>query len=65
MTTLTIEISDEQLATLRRLAGDAQLPPEEVVKQTVAQWLDLQGGEFSAAADYVLKKNVELYKRLA
>lgn len=65
MTTLTIELSDEQLATLRKLAGVAQLPPEKVVQQTVAQWLELQGGEFSAAADYVLKKNAELYKRLA
>jgi predicted transcriptional regulator len=65
MTALTIELSEEQLATLRRLARDAQLPPQEVVQQTVAQWLDRQGEEFSAAADYVLKKNAELYKRLA
>ena len=65
MTTLTIELSEEQLATLRKLAGEAQLPPHEVVQQTVVQWLDRQGGEFAAAADYVLKKNAELYKRLA
>jgi predicted transcriptional regulator len=65
MTTLNIELSDEQFAALQKLAREAQLPAQDMVQQTVAKWLDRQGGQFTAAADYVLKKNAELYRRLA
>jgi hypothetical protein len=65
MTTITIPLSDERAAQLRLWAEEAGLPPEEFLRRRVEQLLDRPGEQFQQAADYVLQKNAELYRRLA
>ena len=65
MTTITIPISDERQTRLRDLAAQAGVPPEEFLRLRVEHWLEQPDAAFDKAADHVLKKNAELYRRLA
>jgi len=65
MNSITIPLSEERLGRLRELAKEAQLTPEELVRETLEQWLKQPNADFARAADYVLRKNAELYRRLA
>jgi hypothetical protein len=65
MTTVTIPLTDEQAAELHSRATQTGLTPEEFLRQRVEQLLETPEGEFRSAAEYVLKKNAELYRRLA
>jgi antitoxin FitA len=65
MTTITIPLSDERIAQLRKWAEQAGLAPEELLRRHVEQLLDRSDEQFQRAADYVLRKNSELYRRLA
>ena len=57
MTQITVTLSDEQMHQLERLAQQAKAPPEE--------WLSQPAQDFLNAAQYVLRKNQQLYQRLA
>lgn len=65
MTTITIPITDERQSRLRDLAAQAGMPPEEFLRQRVERWLEQPDDAFNKAADLVLQKNAELYRRLA
>ncbi len=65
MTTITIPLSDERAAQLRLWAEEAGLPPEEFLRRRVEQLLDRPDVQFQKAADHLLQKNAELYRRLA
>jgi antitoxin FitA len=65
MGTVTVPLSDEGLRKLEKLARDAQSTPEELVRGCVEEWLMRGSLDFAAAADYVLRKNADLYRRLA
>jgi hypothetical protein len=65
MTTITIPLSDERLARLRTWAEEAGLTPEEFLRRRVEQILERPDEQFHTAAAYVLRKNAELYRRLA
>ena len=65
MTMLTIPISDESLIHLRTRAEQSGLAPEEFLRRRVQQLLDQPDVPFRNAAERVLKKNEELYRRLA
>ncbi len=65
MATVTIALTDERLAQLRELAARLGVAPEDLVRLSVDELLGRPAEDFAAAADYVLKKNAELYKRLA
>jgi hypothetical protein len=65
MSMLTISLSEERLALLRARAERAGLTPEELMRQCIDELLDGPDERFSQAASYVLKKNAELYRRLA
>ena len=65
MATISITLPDEQARKLEDLAKDAGLSPEELVRAGVVLWLSLPGSDFAEAAAHVLKKNAELYRRLA
>jgi hypothetical protein len=65
MTTITIPLSDERAAQLRLWAEEAGLPPEEFLRRRVEQLLDRPDVPFQKAADHLLQKNAELYRRLA
>jgi antitoxin FitA len=65
MTTLTIALPDEPMRRLEELATEAGVAPEELLRASVEQWLVKPKDDFAKAAGYVLKKNAELYRRLA
>jgi hypothetical protein len=65
MTTITIPLSDERLAQLRTWVEQAGLGPEESLRRRVEQFLERPDEPFRLAADYVLQKNAELYRRLS
>lgn len=65
MTQLTIPLSEDHLLQLRIRAEKAGLSPEEFLRIRVEQLLAEPDDQFRKAADYVLKKNAELYRRLS
>jgi len=65
MASITIDIQDTQLKKLQELADSRGLSPEDLLLASVEDMLSLPKSEFSQAADYVLKKNTELYHRLS
>jgi len=65
MTTLTISLKEEPMLRLKELAAEAGVAPEELVRASVERWLIKPNDDFAHAASYVLKKNEELYRRLA
>jgi hypothetical protein len=65
MTTITIPLADEQLRKLTELAEASGVTPEEFLRASVEKWLTHSDPAFAHAADYVLRKNAELYRRLA
>ncbi len=65
MTTITIALPDERARRLKELADEAGVAPEELLRASVEEWLARPKEDFARAATYVLKKNAELYRRLA
>jgi len=65
MTTITIELPNERLQKLREMAQRLGVSMEELVQVSVEDMLTQPEKQFRKAAQYVLKKNKELYKRLA
>jgi hypothetical protein len=62
---LSIDLSPAQADRLRLEAERLGLTPEDLARAAVADLLATTGEDFKAAADRVLKKNAELYRRLA
>jgi hypothetical protein len=65
VTTIPIPISDTSLTRLNELAAKMGLPPEELLRRRVERLLAAPDDEFQQAANYLLEKNKELYRRLA
>ena len=65
MTTITIELPNERLQKLQEMARKFGISTEELVRVSVEDMLAQPEEQFRKGAQYVLKKNVELYKRLA
>jgi antitoxin FitA len=65
VTSITIDLSDSQFQKLQDLAQLHGIAVEVLLRASLADWLDCQKSGFVDAADYVLKKNAELYRRLA
>ncbi len=65
MTTITIALPDDRLQKLRETATQLNVSPEELVLVSIEELLTRPDDAFRRAVDYVLKKNVDLYKRLA
>ncbi|MBI4315378.1 MAG: DNA-binding protein [Chloroflexi bacterium] len=65
MTNITIAIPDDRLLKLKEIAARFQLTPEELVRVSLEELLTRPEEAFQRAASYVLKKNAELYRRLA
>lgn len=62
---LTIDLSPAQAERLRQEAERLGLPPEDIARAAVADLLATPGDDFKTAAERVLQKNEELYRRLA
>lgn len=65
MTTITLALSDDSALKLEELAKAAGVQPTELLRASVEEWLAHPRADFADAAAYVLKKNAELYRRLA
>lgn len=70
MTTLTLELTDEQAQSLAEEAKRLSLPMQELAAQRLfTPWQSAEENaaapNFEAAMDYVFQKNSELYRRLA
>lgn len=65
MASITVDIPDEQLQKLQQLAQEIHISPEDLLRANIEDWLTCPNQEFAQAASYVLKKNAELYRRLA
>ncbi len=65
MTYITINLSDSQLQALRDLANAQGVEVDTLLRASLVDWLTSQKTDFLDAADTVLTKNSELYRRLA
>jgi len=65
MVTYTISLSEKQAQQLREVADQYHVAPEELVRASIDDLLSRPQSDFQKALEYVLKKNQELYKRLA
>lgn len=65
MTTLQVAISDDRLSKLKEIAARLKVTPEELVRVSIEDLVTQPEESFRQAAEYVLKKNAELYRRLA
>jgi hypothetical protein len=62
---LSIDLSPAQAERLRHEAERLGLTPEDLARAAIADLLATPDDEFRSAAERVLKKNEELYRRLA
>lgn len=65
MSFITIDLAEERLLKLREIAARLGVSPEELVRMSVEELLARPEEDFQRASDYVLRKNAELYRRLA
>jgi antitoxin FitA len=65
MSAITVPLSEERLERLKALARQVGVAPEELARATLEDWLSQPREDFQQAALYVLRKNAELYRRLA
>ncbi len=62
---VSIELSVAQAQQLEAEASRLGVQPEQLARAAVADLLDREQSDFEAAARRVLRKNEELYRRLA
>jgi predicted transcriptional regulator len=65
MKTLTIQLSDETAGRLEALADQLGMSLEEVAQISIDDQLKRLDREYEEAAEEVLSKNAELYRRLS
>lgn len=62
---LTIDLSPTQAERLRHQAELLGIAPEDLARAVLSDLLATRDEDFQAAASRVLRKNEELYRRLA
>ena len=65
MKTLEVQLPEQTASKLEEAAERLGISPEELLLLSVEEKLEQLDAEFRASSDYVLKKNAELYRRLA
>ena len=65
MSTLTITLSDDGLAKLQEIAKRFNIRAEDLARVSIEELLTRPEESFQRAADHILHKNAELYRRLA
>lgn len=65
MTNITISLPEDSVLKLREIATRLSVSPEALARASVEELLTRPDEAFRAAAEYILKKNAELYRRLA
>ncbi|OZH53481.1 DNA-binding protein [Hydrocoleum sp. CS-953] len=64
MNQITIQLSTEQYQYIQKIANQQKTSPEKILESKITEWLEESQTDFNQAANYVLTKNSELYKRL-
>ena len=62
---LSLQLPEDQSSRLADLARRLHTTPEELALMGIRELLARPDEQFEQAADYVLRKNAELYRRLA
>ncbi len=62
---MMINLPDDRFLQLKEMAVRFRVTPEELAMVSIFNLLRQPEDVFKEAADYVLRKNAELYKRLA
>ncbi len=65
MRTISVDVPDETAAQLERAAEDRGLTVGELVREALDEKAREWAADFDSAADLVLSKNAELYRRLS
>ena len=65
MTSITITLSEDQLVKLREIAARLNITVEDLARVGIEELLSRPDEAFEHAAEYVLQKNSDLYRRLA
>jgi hypothetical protein len=65
MKTLEVQLDDPVATRLAEVAGKLGVSPEELVRRSLEEKLARLEDDFTRAAEYVVGKNEELYRRLA
>jgi hypothetical protein len=65
MTKIVIQLPKEQADRLAELARSLDTTVEDLAKAKLCEMVEKPDEEFQEALRYVLKKNAELYRRLA
>lgn len=65
MPTLTITLSEERLVRLQEIADRYHIKAEDLARVGIEELLRQPDEKFKLAAEYILGKNAELYRRLA
>lgn len=65
MKTLEVRLPEQTASRLEEAAERLSVSPEQLLVLSVEEKLAQLDAEFRDASDYVLKKNAELYDRLA
>ncbi len=65
MSSITITLPEERLAKLREIAARLNVTPEDLARVSIEELLTRPDETFKQAAEYVLQKNSDLYRRLA
>lgn len=64
MNNITISLPEDSMSRLKEMAANVDMTPEEFIRASVEDLLG-RPEEFQETVGYVLKKNEELYRRLA
>jgi predicted transglutaminase-like cysteine proteinase len=65
MSTLTITLSEDRLTRLQEIASRFNVRAEDLARVGIEELLRQPDETFKQAAEYILSKNAELYRRLA
>ena len=65
MSSITIDLQPEQFAKLQSIAERLGMSIESLARSSIEEFLAVPDDKFEQAAEYVLKKNEELYRQLA
>ena len=65
MSNITVTLSDDRLAKLKNIAERYNVTLEDLVKVTIDEFIAQPDEAFQKAAQHILNKNSELYRRLA
>jgi predicted transcriptional regulator len=65
MSTLTITLSEDRLTKLQEIADRFNIKAEDLARVSIEELLTRPDESFQRAAEYILQKNAELYRRLA